>query len=134
MGISVSAAREIASEAVATRRAELSIVELFATSRKDAKWFPGLAKLVSRDKPAAAISHLTNERERTCYDWCGGAVDPPARVVIKLLHTSLGWLVLEYLMRGCKQPWWLLVVEAREFVAAGDAARREARKQLGLFD
>lgn len=134
MGISVSAAREIASEAVATRRAELSIVELFATSRKPSMWFPGLAKKLSRDKPAAAVHHLTNERERTCYDWCSGAVDPPARAVIKLLHTEVGWIVLEYLMRGCRQPWWLAVVEARDFVAAGEEARRNTRRQLGLFE
>ena len=128
MGVTVSAAREIASEAAADNCIELSVVA------ESCKWFPGLAKFVSAKKPAPIIAYLTGEPERTCYEWVRGKFDPPSRVIIRLLHSEQGWRILEYLMRGCKQPWWLLVVEAREFVAAGDAARREARKQLGLFD
>lgn len=122
---SVSNIAEVrASEVVAKGRAELSVVELFATSRKPSKWFPGLAKKLSRDKPAAAISHLTNERERTCYDWCSGAVDPPARAVVKLLHSEVGWVVLQYLMRGCKQPWWIETEKARRCSAAYERERQ----------
>lgn len=125
MVISVSAAANKASEVVATIRDEISVIAILATSRKPAKWFPGLAKRISKDKPAAAISHLTGEADRTCYDWCGGAVDPPARAIIKLLHTQVGWVVLEYLMRGCKQPWWLETVRARKCAAAYEHEREQ---------
>src|SRR6185312_10364267 len=92
----------------------VSVFEIFATSRKGGtKWFPGLAKRLSKDKAPAAIHHLTGEAERTCYDWCKGTVDPPARLIIKLLHSEVGWVVLEYLMRGSNQPWWDEVRRAR---------------------
>lgn len=135
MGITVSAAREIASKAVAAScidepKPAIQIV----SGAGSCKWFIGLSKKISANKPAAAIHHLTGEPERTCYEWVRGKFDPPSRAIVKLLHSEVGWTVLEYLMRGCKQPWWLLVVEAREFVSAGDAARQEARRQLGLFD
>lgn len=125
MGQSVSVARSSASEVVATVRREFSIIESFATSRKGGKWFPGLAKRLSKDKPAAAVHHLTSEAERTCYDWCKGAVDPPSRAIIKLLHTDAGWIVLEYLMRGCKAPWWQEVLRAKRCAAAYEQEREQ---------
>jgi len=125
-------ARESASEVVATGRGENSILEIIATSRNGAKWFPGLAKRLSKDKPAAAVHHLTGERERTCYDWCAGATDPPARPVIKLLHSDAGWIVLEYLMRGCTQRWWLETVRARECAAAYEQRRQAIQTELNL--
>jgi hypothetical protein len=137
MSVSLSAAACDASNVVATSREENSVrnpigtvLEIFATSRKGPKWFPGLAKRLSKDKAPAAIHHLTGERERTCYDWCNGAVDPPARLVIKLLHTDVGWIVLEYLMRGSKQPWWLEVVQARACSRAYEAAREQLQLPL----
>lgn len=126
---SVSAVRaETASKVVAR---DQTVVEIFATSRKPAKWFPGLAKRISKDKPAAAIHHLTSEAERTCYDWCKGSVDPPSRAIIKLLHTGVGWLVLEYLMRGCKEPWWLETVRARRCASAYEHERQQFSLDLG---
>lgn len=121
----VPAVRETASEVTATVREEISVVEIVATSRNGAKWFPGLAKRLSKDKPAAAVSHLAKERERTCYDWCAGATDPPSRAVIKLLHSDAGWTVLEYLMRGCTARWWLETVRARECSLAYEARREQ---------
>lgn len=94
-------------------RREFSIIESFATSRKGGKWFPGLAKRLSKDKPAAAVHHLTSEAERTCYDWVRGKFDPPSRAIVKLLYTDAVWTVLEYLMRDCKQPWWLATKRAQ---------------------
>ena len=94
-------------------------------ARDERKAAPILHYLIGGD-PIAKV--------RTCYDWCAGKFDPPAIVIIKLLRSSIGWTVLEYLMRGCKEPWWLAVVEAREFVAAGEEARQSKRRQLGLFD
>lgn len=121
--------REQASEVVADIRNETPVIEIFRDKSQKPKWFPGLAKRLSKDKPAAAIHHLTGERERTCYDWCAGAVDPPARALIKLMHSEVGWHVIEFLMRGCKQPWWQQVVEAREGMLASDARRAEVRQQ-----
>ena len=127
-----------ASNSLATSRRETcddgsvaSVFEIFATSRKGGtKWFPGLAKRLSKDKAPAAIHHLTGEAERTCYDWCKGAVDPPARLVIKLLHSEVGWIVLEYLMAGCKQSWWLETVQARECARAYESKREQLQFQF----
>ena len=128
MTAALPALRDDANKLVAEPRNDATLIELFRDKSQKPKWFPGLAKRLSKDKPAAAIHHLTGERERTCYDWCGGAVDPPARAIIKLLHSEVGWHVLEYLMRGCKQPWWQQVVRAR----ACAAAYEQVREQLEL--
>lgn len=130
MGTSVSVARECASVPVAELRGDSPVIEIFREKSQKPKWFPGLAKRLSKDKPAAAIHHLTGERERTCYDWCAGAVDPPSRAIIKLLHSEVGWTVLEYLMRGCAQPWWRDVVRARSCAAAYEHEREQFN--LGL--
>ena len=130
MGQTVSVARDSASEAVATVRRDFTVIESFASSRKGAKWFPGLAKRLSKDKPAAAVHHLTSEAERTCYDWCKGAVDPPSRALIKLLHSDAGWIVFEYIMRGCKARWWLETLRARECSAAYENRREQFELNL----
>ena len=119
MPISVSAVREIASEAVADNCIGFSVVA------ESCKWFPGLAKFVSPKKPAPIIAYLTGEPERTCYEWVRGKFDPPSRVIIRLLHSDQGWRVLEYLMRGCKQPWWLDTVRARRCAAAYEQEREQ---------
>lgn len=124
MQAALPAARETASELVADNRIEFPIV---AESRK---WFPGLAKKLSGNKPAAVVSHLIKEAERTCYDWCAGKFDPPARAIVKLLHTEAGWIVLEYLMRGCQQRWWLETVRARECSLAYEARREQLQLPL----
>lgn len=116
MGVSVSVAADEASEVVASSCIELSVVA------GSCKWFPGLAKFLSPKKPAAAIHFLTNEPERTCYEWVRGKFDPPSRVIIRLLHSDQGWRVLEYLMRGCKEPWWLSLQRAQIASKAYDAA------------
>lgn len=97
----------------------------FSIVAASCKWFPGLAKKLSKDKPAAAVHHLTGEPERTCYEWVRGKFDPPSRATIKLLHTDVGWTVLEYLMRGCKKRWWLEVLRARECSLAYEARREQ---------
>lgn len=132
---SVPAAPESASNSVAKFREANppteSVLAIIANSRnRPDKWFPGLAKSLSKDKPAAAIHHLTGERERTCYDWCAGAVDPPARAVIKLLHSEVGWHVLEFLMRGSTQAWWREVKRARECARAFDQASQQLEMSL----
>lgn len=124
MTASLPIARERASEPVAATCIELSVVA------GSCKWFPGLAKFLSANKPAATLRYLTSEPERTCYEWVRGKFDPPSRVLIKLLHTDQGWRVLEYLMRGCKQPWWRDVVRARACAAAFDQA--SGQLELGL--
>ena len=119
-----------ASKVVAGYRDEsqsVPVIEIFRDKSQKPKWFPGLAKRLSKDKAAAAIHHLTGERERTCYDWCAGAVDPPARAIVKLLHSEVGWIALEYLMRGCRQQWWLDIVRARACAAAFDNASEQLK-------
>lgn len=119
-----------ASKSVATIRDEPAVIDIFRDKSQRPKWFPGLAKNLSKDKSAAAIHHLTGEAERTCYDWCKGAVDPPARAVIKLLHSPAGWLVLEYLMCGCAAPWWREVMRARACAAAYEQKREQFELQF----
>ena len=98
---------------------EATIISL-ASSRESPKrkWFPKLAQIISRTKPAQYIAYLTGERERTSYDWCAGAVDPPSRVLIKLLHSPVGGIVIEELMRGCQQKWWTDLQDDRRVSAA----------------
>ena len=130
MGEALPIALDDASKSIATIRDELAVIDIFRDKSQRPKWFPGLAKSLSKDKPAAAIRHLTGEAERTCYDWCKGAVDPPSRAVIKLLHSPAGWLVLEYLMRGCRAPWWREVVRARSCAAAYEQKREQFELQF----
>lgn len=130
---SVSVARDSASEVVAGNRTEFRPVEIVAEIRK---WFPGLSKKLSREKPSATIHFLIGgdgfAKVRTVYDWCAGKFDPPAMAIIKLLHSEVGWIVLEYLMRGCTAAWWLEVKEARECAGAYEARKREIQGQLNL--
>lgn len=111
-----------ATKAVAESRDEIRAVEFIAESRK---WFVGLAKSLSKEKPAPAVAYLTGENPRTCYDWCAGKFDPPARVVLKLLQSDAGWIVLQHLMRGCKQPWWHKLQRAQRCAAAYEAEREQ---------
>ncbi len=97
-------------------------LQVIATS---CKWLPGLAKSLWPAKPAAALHFLTNAPERTCYEWVRGKVDPPSRVVIKLLRSDQGWRVLEYIMRDNSQRWWLETVRARECSQAYEARREQ---------
>lgn len=115
----VPAVRETASEVVAANCIEFSIVA------ESCKWFPGLAKRLWPDKTAAAVHHLTKETERSCYAWVEGKNDPPARALLRLLDTDQGWRILEYLLRGCKQRWWLETVRARECSLAYETRREQ---------
>lgn len=124
MGVSLPIARDGASEVVAADCIEFPIVA------GTCKWFTGLAKKLSSTKPAATVHHLTGEPERTCYEWVRGKFDPPSRALIKLLHTEVGWVVLEYLMRGCTQRWWLETVRARECSLAYEARRDQLQLNL----
>ncbi len=97
-------------------------LEVIATS---CKWLPALAKSLWPAKPAATLHFLTEAPERTCYEWVRGKVDPPSRVVIKLLRSDQGWRVLEYIMRDNSQRWWLETVRARECSQAYEARREQ---------
>ncbi len=98
-----------------------------ATSRK---WLPGLANALWPAKPAPTLHHLTGAPDRTCYDWCKGAVDPPSRALVTLLQSDQGWRVLEYLMRGNSQRWWLETLRARECSQAYEAKREQLKLPL----
>lgn len=131
MGQTVSVARESASEVAAANRTEFRPVEIVAEIRK---WFPGLSKKLSREKPSATVHFLVGgdafAKVRTVYDWCAGKFDPPAMAIIKLLHTDAGWIVLEYLMRGCKASWWVEVQRAKRCAAAYEQAREQLELSL----
>lgn len=124
MGQALRIPRDPSSELVAANCTELTVVAA------SCKWLPGLAKLLSKNKPASTLHYLTGDPERTCYAWVQGKFDPPARSVFKLLHSEVGWLVLEYIMRGCKQPWWIDLQRARHCAAAYEQAR--GQMELGL--
>lgn len=110
MGQSLPAVRERASNVVAEFRDERPNLKTVAATRK---WFPSLSKDLWPGKTAASVHVIVREPERSCYDWVAGKCDPPARVFIRMLHSDQGWRVLEYLMDGCKQRWWLDLVEDR---------------------
>lgn len=124
MGEALLVARDCASNSAAASCIEFPIVA------ESCKWFPGLAKFLSAKKPAAAVHFLTDEPERTCYEWVRGKFDPPARVIIRLLHTDQGHRVLDYLMRGNKQPWWLELKRAQACASAYERAREQLELNL----
>jgi len=111
-----------AREIVAKNRTELFVVA------ESCKWFPDLAKKLWPVKTAAAVHHITQEPERSCYAWVGGKNDPPARALLRLLDSDQGWRVLECAMRGSKQTWWR---DCRVGYAA-ERARSGITKQLEL--
>ena len=119
MGEALRVSHENASEVVAATCTEFTVIA------GSCKWFPPLAKILSKNKPASALHYLTQEPERTCYAWVQGKFDPPARAFLKLLHSEAGWIVLEYVMRGCTQRWWLDVARARRCAAAYEQEREQ---------
>lgn len=131
MGEALPIARERASNSIAAncsdeRKPAIQIAAIAGTC----KWFIGLSKKLSPNKPAAAIHHLTGEPERTCYEWVRGKFDPPSRAIIKLLHSEVGWIVLEYLMRGCKAAWWIDLQRHRQIGCNTERAVSEAQAQF----
>lgn len=124
MGATLSVAHEHASEVVAgsSNVAKPTFGEI-ATSCKS--WMPGLANTLWPRKPAPILHYLTGAPERTCYEWVRGKVDPPSRALIGLLHSDQGWWILEYIMRGCTQRWWLETLRARECSIAYEARREQ---------
>lgn len=117
-------ARVEATNVVAANCTQLSIVA------ESCKWFPGLAKWLSPTKPATYVHYISGEPERSCYAWVEGKNDPPARTLIRMLQSDDGWRVLEYIMRGCKQPWWREVLRARECAAAYEQRREQFELNL----
>ena len=133
MGASLPIPREEASVAVADNRIDFRPVEIVADIRK---WFPELSKKLSRDKPPATIHYIVGgdkfAKLRTVYDWCAGKFDPPAMAIVKLLHSPAGWTVLEYLMRDCKQPWWLETKRALRVARAYDGEDKQFQTDMGF--
>jgi len=73
------------------------------------RWFAELARYLSKTKPSATIQYLTAEPERTCQTWtadCERPAIPKADVLAKLIRSSEGRRVLDYIMRGSKEAWW----------------------------
>ena len=124
MGEALPIALDDASKSIAANCIALPVIA------ESCKWFTGLAKFLSAKKPAATIHYLTGEPERTCYEWVRGKFDPPSRVLIRSLHSDMGWDVLEYLMRGNKAPWWREVVRARSCAAAYEQKREQFELQF----
>jgi len=84
-------------------------------------WFAALARKLWPKKPAASVQYLTGSKERACHYWIAGR-EPPGSVVVKLLHSNDGERVLDQIMRGCKEPWWLSLKRARIASRAYDSA------------
>lgn len=70
------------------------------------KWFSRLAERLWRDKPAAALDHLTSAKLHQCYRYASGRQEPPATLIVELLQGSDGGRVLDHIMRGSAATWW----------------------------
>ena len=92
------------------------------------KWFSKLCDRLWKEKPAAALDHLTSAELHQCYRYAAGRQQPPAIVLYELLRGGDGERVLDQLMRGCKEPWWLAMRRAR----AASKAYDNAAEQLDL--
>lgn len=102
----------------------------FSIVAESCKWFPGLAKWLSPTKPATYVHYISGEPERSCYAWVEGKNDPPSRALIRMLQSDDGWRVLEYIMRGCKQSWWIELVRARKCSQAYEQERAQFELDL----
>lgn len=91
------------------------------------KWMPLLASGLWTNKAPNTIHDLIGgdvvASLRTCYAWCAGTNEPHGFIVLKLLHSEQGWRVLEFLMRGCEQPWWIDLRRAHYCAAAYERER-----------
>jgi hypothetical protein len=91
-----------------------------------------LARALWPNKAAASLACLTTAKERSCYRYAAGEIDPPAEFVVELLRGPEGERVLDWLMRGSKEKWNRQRVRARRLVAHDDKAAIE-RQQLDLL-
>jgi hypothetical protein len=91
-------------------------------------WFKDFARALWPKKTAASLQFLTGCKERASHYWAAGR-EPPASIIVSLLRGSDGERVLDQLMRGCKEPWWLT---HRRAVAASKAYDAAAQEQLAL--
>lgn len=72
-----------------------------------ANWFRRLARSLWRKKPGAALAYLLGQPEdRNHHRWAAGDVEPKASVLRSLLRSKDGERVLEFVMHGCREPWW----------------------------
>lgn len=94
-----------------------------------AQWFSRLARFLSPKKPGATLQYLTGEDERSCHRYASGSAEPKVHVLVRMLRSREGWAILEFVMRDCKEPWWVEVRRARAVAKAYDAA---AAEQLSL--
>lgn len=78
------------------------------------RWFVSLSKTVFPAKPVQSIACYTGTPARTASRWVSGDVDPPSRILVKLLRSDQGWRVLAHVMRDSTQPWWLAVEAAEQ--------------------
>lgn len=106
---------------------ESAAAQLCSDAEKEG-WFKDFARSLWPKKPAASLQYLTGAKERVCHYWCAGR-EPPGSVIVMLLRCSDGERVLNQIMRGCKDPWWLA---HRRAVAASKAYDQAAEEQLAL--
>jgi hypothetical protein len=84
------------------------------------KWFSRLAERLWRDKPAAALDHLTSAKLHQCYRYASGRQEPPATLIVELLQSSDGGRVLDQIMLGSQATWWLARQRADHIAAKLD--------------
>jgi hypothetical protein len=109
--------------------AEKTITAQLCSEPEKEGWFKDFAQSLWPKKTAAALQFLTGAKERVCHYWSAGR-EPPASVMVRLLRGTDGERVLNQIMRGCKEPWWLSLQRARLASKAYDAACEQL--SLGL--
>lgn len=94
------------------------------------KWFSRLCEWLWRDKPAAALDHLTSAKLPQCYRYASGRQEPPATLIVELLRGPDGERFLDAVMRGSKVKWFADLCRARAIAAGVDRAVEQY--ELGL--
>lgn len=69
------------------------------------KWFSRLCERLWRDKPAAALDHLTSAELHQCYRYASGRQEPPATLIVELLRSPDGGRLLDQIVAGSKSKW-----------------------------
>lgn len=95
------------------------------------QWFFALARALWPLKAAASLACLTTAKERACYRYAAGEVEPPAHFLVELLRGAEGERVLDWITRGTKEKWDVQRRRARRLVAHDDKAAQE-RQQIEM--
>lgn len=134
MGITVSAAREIASKPAADFCREILKP---ASVENVGKKLPGysfgrLCRFLSPQKTPAFVEYYTGIPERTARHVTADKSDPSSAKLAAIIDSDQGLRAIQWIMRDSRQPWWLEVKRALRVARAYDGEDKQVQYEMGL--